>query len=136
LKPAPNFAWSDPPENNYIDKHAFAKMKMLHILPSGLCTDEEFIRRARLDATGTLPSAEEVRQFLADQDPQKRVKLIERLLQTPEFLDFWTLKLSDVLRSNRKTIQEKGIHVYQRWIRDSLANDKPFDQFVRELIVA
>jgi hypothetical protein len=136
LKPNPDFAWTNPPENNYVDKHAFAKMKMLHILPADVCSDEEFIRRASLDATGALPSSEEVRQFLADKDPAKRSKLIDRLLEKPEYYDFWTLKLADVLRSNRKAIQEKGIHVFQRWIRDSLVQDKPFDQFVRELLVA
>jgi len=136
LKPAPEFAWTNPPENNYVDKHAFAKMKMLQILPSDQCGDEEFIRRASLDATAALPTSDEVKQFLADKDPAKRTKLVARLLEKPEFYDFWTLKLADVLRSNRKVIQEKGIHVFQRWIRDSLVQDKPFDQFVRELIVA
>jgi hypothetical protein len=136
LKPAPDFAWTNPTENNYIDKHAFAKMKMLQILPAGLCSDDEFIRRASLDATGSLPTTDEVRQFLADQDAAKRAKLIDTLLEKPTFYDFWTLKLADVLRSNRKAIQEKGVHVFQRWIRDSLVSDKPFDQFVRELLVA
>jgi hypothetical protein len=136
LKPAADFAWTNPPENNYIDTHAFAKMKMLQILPADLCSDEEFIRRASLDATGALPSPAAVQQFLADQDPAKRAKLIDRLLQQPEFYHFWTLKLADVLRSNRKAIQEKGVHVFQRWIHDSLVADKPFDEFVRELIVA
>src|SRR5262249_51358442 len=100
------------------------------------CSDEEFIRRASLDATGALPTAAEVQEFLADKDPAKRSHVIDRLLQKPEYLDFWTLKLADVLRSNRKTIQEKGIYVYQRWIRDKLAQDRPFDQFVRELLVS
>jgi hypothetical protein len=136
LKPAPDFVWTNPPENNFVDKHAFAKMKMLHILPADVCSDEEFVRRASLDATGVLPTGHEVKQFLADNDPAKRAKYIDRLLETPEFYDFWTLKLADVLRSNRKTIQEKGIHVFQRWIRDSLVQNKPFDQFVRELLVA
>jgi hypothetical protein len=136
LKPAADFSWIDPPENNYIDKHAFAKMKMLQILPADLCSDEEFMRRASLDATGSLPMPAEVRQFLADQDPAKRAKLIDRLLEQPAFYDFWTLKLADVLRSNRKAIQEKGVHVFQRWIHDSLVADKPFDQFVRDLLVA
>jgi hypothetical protein len=136
LKPAPNFAWSNPAENNYVDKHSFAKMKMLQILPADVCSDEEFIRRASLDATGALPPIDEVAQFLADKDPAKRAKLIDRLLEKPGFYDFWTLKLADVLRSNRKAIQEKGIHVFQRWIRDSLVSDKPFDQFVRELLVS
>jgi hypothetical protein len=136
LKPAPDFAWTNPPENNYVDKHAFAKMKMLQILPADACSDEEFIRRASLDATGALPTSDEVKQFLADKDPAKRAKLIDRLLEKPEYYDFWTLKLADVLRSNRKAIQEKGIHVFQRWIRDSLVQDKPFDQFVRELLIA
>jgi hypothetical protein len=136
LKVQPDFVWSNPPENNFIDKHVFAKLKLLHILPSGVCSDDEFIRRASLDVCGVLPTAAEVRAFLADNDLNKRARLIDRLLERPEYLDFWTLKWSDVLRSNRKTMQVKGIYTFQEWIRDSLAQNKPFDQFVRELLTA
>jgi len=86
-------------------KHAFAKMKMLNILPSELCSDQEFIRRAYLDVCGVLPSPQEVTKFLESKDTGKRAKLIDELLERPEYADFWTLKWSDVFRSTRKTIQ-------------------------------
>src|SRR5262249_33703071 len=114
LEPKPGFKWSDPPEHNYADKHVFAKLKMLSIQPSGLCTDQESIRRADLDVCGTLPPVDEAKKFLESKDKDKRARLVDNLLKRPEYADFWTLKWLDVLRSNRKTIQEKGTHVYQK----------------------
>lgn len=136
LEPKKDFVWSNPPENNAVDKHVFAKLKMLNILPSDVCTDQEFIRRASLDLIGVLPKPEDVKAFLASTDKDKRAKLIDALLDRPEYADFWTLKWSDVLRSNRKTIQVKGIHVYQTWLHNHLAANTPFDQIVRELVTA
>jgi hypothetical protein len=136
LKPKSGFKWSKPPEANYIDKYVFAKLKMLSIQPSDLCTDEEFIRRAYLDVCGILPTSTEVKKFLASTDKTKRAKLIDVLLERPEYADFWTLKWSDVLRSNRKSIQLKGIHVYQKWLRGHIARNTPFSQVVKELLTA
>jgi hypothetical protein len=136
LQPRSGFAWSNPPENNYVDAHVFAKLKMLSIPPSDVCTDQEFVRRAYLDVCGVLPAPEETRAVLASPDKDKRAKLIDYLLERPEYADFWTLKWSDVLRSNRKTIQVKGIHVYQHWLHDHIARDTPFDAIVRELLTA
>jgi hypothetical protein len=136
LEPKAGFAWSNPPESNFIDKHVFAKLKMLSILPSDVCTDQEFIRRAYLDVCGILPPAAEVQAFLTSKDPARRAKLIDALLERPEYADFWTLKWSDVLRSNRKTIREKGIHVYQRWLRTHIARNTPISRVVRELLTA
>jgi hypothetical protein len=136
LEPKPGFVWSNPPEQNYVDKHVFAKLKMLNIPPSDVCSDEEFIRRASLDLCGVLPTADEVKSFLANKDKDKRAKLIDSLLQRPEYADFWTLKWADVLRNNRKTVQLKGAHVFQHWIRDHIVKDTPFDQVVREILTA
>jgi hypothetical protein len=136
LEPRPGFRWSDPPENNYIDRQVFAKLKMLSIPPSDLCSDEEFVRRAYLDLCGVLPTADETRAFLASSAKDKRARLIDALLERPEYADFWTLKWADVLRSNRKTIQVKGTHVYQKWLHDHIARDTPFDRVVRELLTA
>lgn len=136
LEPRPGFVWNAPPEVNYVDKHVFAKLKLLSIPPSDLCEDTDFIRRAYLDLCGILPTADEVRQFLADRSTNKRSKLIDQLLERPEFADFWTMKWSDVLRSSRKTIQVKGIHVFQKWLRDHIRMDTGFDAVVRELITA
>lgn len=136
LETPKDFVWNNPPENNYVDRHVFAKLKLLSLPPSEPCTDQEFVRRTYLDVCGILPTPAEVRAFLADSDRNKRPKLIDRLLDRPEYADFWTLKWSDVLRSDRKTIQVKGIHVYQEWIHDHVARNTPFDEVVRELLTA
>jgi hypothetical protein len=136
LEPREGFVWSTPPENNYIDKFVFAKLKMLSIPPSDLCRDEEFIRRAYLDVCGLLPPAKEVREFLADQSPNKRAKLIDTLLERPEYADFWTLKWSDVFRSSRKSVQVKGTHVFQHWLRDHITKNTGFDAVIREMLTA
>jgi hypothetical protein len=136
LEPRKGFVWPNPPENNYVDKHTFAKLKMLSIPPSDLCTDQEFIRRAYLDLCGVLPTADEVKKFLADKTSTKRAKLVDALLERPEYADYWTMKWSDVLRSSRKTIQVKGTHVFQKWLRKHFVKDVGFDATVRELITA
>jgi hypothetical protein len=136
LEPKKGFQWAAPPENNYIDRHVFAKLKMLSIQPSELCTDSEFIRRVYLDVCGILPTAEETSKFLASPEKDKRARLIDRLLERPEYADFWTLKWCDVLRSDRKTIQVKGTYVYQNWLRERIEKNVPFDEIVRELLTA
>jgi hypothetical protein len=136
LKPRPGFTWSNPPENNFVDQHVFAKLKMLSIRPSDLCTDQEFIRRVYLDVCGVLPTAAEFKAFLASPAKDKRAKVIDALLERPEYADYWTLKWSDVLRSNRKAIQLKGIHVYQKWLRSHIARNTPFSRVVKELLEA
>jgi hypothetical protein len=136
LEPKQGFAWSNPPEHNYVDKHTFAKLKMLNIQPSDLCSDQEFIRRAYMDLCGILPTPDETREFLASKDPQRRAKLIDQLLERSEYADLWTLKWADVFRSTRKTIQLKGTHVFQQWLRSNIASNTPLDQIVREVITA
>jgi hypothetical protein len=136
LEPRPGFVWKAPPEVNFVDTHTFAKLKLLSIPPSDLCSDTDFVRRAYLDVCAVLPTPDEVKAFMADKDPNKRAKLIDALLDRPEYADFWTLKWSDVLRSNRKTIQIKGIHVFQTWLRDHIVENQPVDAMVREIITA
>jgi hypothetical protein len=136
LQPRPGFAWPNPPEANYVDHHVFGKLKMLSLPPSDLCTDQEFIRRATLDVCGVLPTADEVKAFLADTAADKRAKLIDRLLERPEYADFWTLKWSDIFRSNRKAIQVKGVYVFQDWLRGHVENNDGFDVVVKELLTA
>jgi hypothetical protein len=130
------FLWKEVPENNYIDKAVFAKLRTLHMNPSELCSDEVFLRRAYLDLLGMLPTAEEARSFVADKRRAKRSDVIEALLERPEFADFWALKWSDLLRNEERVLDQKGVHNFYRWIRESLADNKPLDQFVRELIAA
>jgi hypothetical protein len=136
LEPKAGFAWNNPPEANYVDKHTFAKLKMLNILPSDLCTDQEFIRRAYLDVCGVLPTPEETRKFFDSKDAQKRAKLIDELLERPEYADLWTLKWSDVFRSTRKTVQVKGTFVFQKWMHGHIEKNTPFDQVVHDVIAS
>ncbi len=122
------------PRNNWIDDFVYRKLEQLRIEPSGLCTDSEFLRRATLDTTATLPTPEETRAFLRDRDPDKRRKLIDRLLERPEYVDFETLKLCDLLRVNSLFLSEEGADRYYRWIHDKAQAGVPYDRFVRELL--
>jgi len=128
------FIWRNPSAKNYIDEHGFAKLRQLRMNPSELCGDEVFVRRAYLDLLGILPAAEEARAFVRSQGADKRAKLIDELLQRTEFADFWALKWSDLLRNEERALDQKGVQNFHRWIRQSIAEGKPMNQFVRELI--
>jgi hypothetical protein len=132
----PGFVWRDVPEANYVDRHVFAKLRALRLQPSDLCSDEVFLRRAFLDTLGVLPTADEARAFLADRDPARRSRLIDRLLDRPEFADFWALKWSDLLRNEEKVLDRKGVTVFHEWIRQAVAEGKPLNEFARDLIAA
>ena len=136
LADRPDFAWRDPVSRNVVDEHVFAKLKALKTHPSGPTTDSEFLRRAYLDAIGRLPTAGEARAFLESDDPGRRDALIDRLLDRPEFADFWALKWADLLRNEEKTMGAKGVWVFQRWLRDQLAADVPLDDFARSIVSA
>jgi hypothetical protein len=130
--------WADEPANNPIDTLVYAKLKKVKSQTSPLCTDAQFIRRASIDLTGLPPTPERVRAFLADATPmrQKRDRLIEELLDSPAYNDHWTNKWSDLLEVNRKFLGEKGAWVFRDWIYRSIAQNKPYDRFVREILTA
>ena len=132
----PGFAWSNPPRNNFIDDHVFAKLRQLRIAPSGLSSDTVFLRRAHLDLIGLPPTADEAKAFHADHRRDKRARLVGALLERPEFADFWALKWADLLRVEEKSLDRKGVQNFHHWIRQSIAENKPVDQFVREVIAA
>ncbi|HSU67536.1 MAG TPA: DUF1549 and DUF1553 domain-containing protein, partial [Tepidisphaeraceae bacterium] len=132
----PDFAWNAPAENNYIDHEVFATLKSLRMTPSGDCTDHEFVRRAYLDLLGILPTADEAKAYVEDKSSDKRSRLIDQLLDRPEYADFWALKWSDLLRNEERTIDRKGVQAFHFWIRQSVAENKPLDRFVRELVSA
>jgi Protein of unknown function (DUF1549)/Protein of unknown function (DUF1553) len=121
---------------NFIDGHVITKLKKLNIAPSDLCDDSTFLRRIYLDVIGTLPTANEARRFLADKRADKRERLVDELLDRPEFADYWALKWADTLRVDRQILGPKRAYAYYRWIRESMARNKPFDQFARELLTA
>ena len=130
---------ADYPEvtrRNFIDEHVFAKLRKFNIIPSQISSDAEFLRRVCLDVAGTLPPADRVREFLASKDPQKRNKLIETLLNSPEYVDYWTFRFSDVLRLSYEAGGDIHCQMYARWIRDSIAQNKSYDQIARDRIAA
>jgi hypothetical protein len=130
----PGFTWSYPRENNFIDREVFAKLRLLRIKPSPLCADEVYLRRAYLDLLGLIPSAAEAQSFLEDRSCDKRARLVDQLLQQPEFTDFWTLKWADLLRLEERQLDKRGMKAFYDWIHESIATNKPLDQFARELV--
>jgi len=123
---------------NYIDDFIADKLKKFRIVPSDLSSDSEFLRRVCLDLAGTLPPPDRAREFLASRDPNKREKLIDILIGSPEFVDYWTFRFDDIFRlavfSNG--IQPKWSQMYGEWIRSSIASNKPYNQMARERLVA
>ncbi len=138
LSEKPGFKWVQLPQYNYIDAAVDRKLQKLHILPSELCSDAEFIRRTTFDLIGLPPTPEEVRAFLNDSIPSrlKRARWVDLLMARPEFVDHWSLKWGDLLKSNRKFLGEKGMWRFRDWIRQSVAENKPYNQFVYELLTA
>ena len=124
-----------------VDEHTHAKWQQLGIVPSEACTDEQFIRRASLDITGTLPTPKQVLDFVADKDKDKYDKLIDALVDSTEYSYYFANKWADILRVKRGTGQNGvgrayGTFTFHNWIRDALAEDKPYDEFAREILVA
>lgn len=136
LKEIPGFQWNSPPENNFVDHHVFEKLRQLQILPSDNCTDEEFVRRVYLDVIGMLPDPGESKAFLADTDPAKRAKLIDTLLERPEFAEFWALKWGDLLRVRNIKVSVGGVHKFNRWLVAAWRDNMPYDEFARQLLTA
>ena len=122
--------------HNYIDNLVLAKLKALNISPSGPASDATFIRRAFLDAAGILPTAEEVEDFLADKSPDKRSKLIDRLLERDEYVDYWAYKWSDLMLVSSRKLQRNAMWSFYNWIRDSVKENKPWNKFAYEIFTS
>jgi hypothetical protein len=126
-----------PPVSNYIDDLVFAKLKTIGMPPSDICDDGTFIRRITLDITGRLPTAEEMKDFMASKDANKRAQLTDSLLDSPEYAEYFANKWSALLRNQRtQPTYARGSYLFWSWIRDSFADNKPFDQFAREVVAA
>lgn len=124
------------PVRNEIDRLAWPRLQQLGYLPSSPCSDGEFLRRTALDATGTLPSVDEARAYLASKDPEKAAKWIDHLLASPAWADHWTVKFADLLRPNPSRVGVKPVFLMDEWIRQSFRQNKPWDALVRELLTA
>lgn len=127
-----------PAADHPIDRLVFGKLARLGIQPV-LCSDAVFVRRVYLDVLGLLPTAEEAREFILDPRPDKRARLIERLLAREEYADYWAMKWGDVLRIKAEfpiNLWPNAAQAYHRWVRASLATNKPYDRFARELLTS
>jgi hypothetical protein len=136
LEDVPGFEWNNPQEFNFIDQLVNAKLRQLQILPSDLCSNDEFLRRATLDLAGRLPTLDETAAFLADESPDKRSKLVDRLLDSADHASFWGLKWADVLRANSGALKPDGVAKFNRWISEGVYFDQPMNEFARELLTA
>lgn len=142
--PVPAEVFAKSPRNNFIDEMVLAKLLALSIKPSQQCDDGEFVRRVYLDTLGILPTAEETRAFLADKATDKRDRLIDAVLQRPEFVDYWAYKWSDLLLVNGERLRfgnqdnknQALLWSYYSWIRNHVEAETPWDAMVRELVTA
>ncbi|MBI1790104.1 MAG: DUF1553 domain-containing protein [Acidobacteria bacterium] len=122
--------------NNFIDELVFAKLRRLNIVPSARSTDHEFLRRVYLDAIGVLPTLEDTAAFLESPDPHKRVRLIDQLLQRPEYAEVWATRFADLYRVGLLDQGSKGASLLYNWLRQAVREDKPYDLMATELITA
>ena len=132
------FVWpNDQLETNYIDTAIYQKLKKLHIVPAPVCDDADFLRRISIDLSGRVPSREELASFVADQDVDKRAKLIDRMLATDDFERLWTMKWLELLKvrtTNR--VSDKSIWKFARWLKQNIHNDVPINEWLTTMLTA
>lgn len=135
--------FSKATQNNYVDRWVLAKLETLNIAPSEACTDSEFLRRAYLDTTGALPDVEQVKAFLADSSSDKRQRLIDGLLHSEAYVDYWAYRWADLLllsdnkaTAGNKKLNPAAVRAFYSWIRESVEHNKPWDKMVRELLTS
>lgn len=139
ILPEGDFNWPNPPTNNYIDELVFAKLKDMRILPSELCTDEQFLRRVTIDLTGTLPTPDEHESFMSSTDTNKRTQLVDELIEREAFGEVWTAKWGEWLRIFTDTNPEKGTAMlagwnYHQWLREQMVENTPLDKIAYALL--
>lgn len=138
----PNFVYPKVPENGYIDREVFARLKQMNMVPSDLADDAEFLRRITIDTIGCLPTPEEVRAFLASKDPAKRAKKIDELLAHPLHAALWATKLCDITGNDTLALEQpvplkaKRSQLWHDWFRKRLAANVPYDEIVRNVLTA
>jgi hypothetical protein len=132
--PATDYANFEP--NNLIDEILLEEWQALGLAPSATCSDATFLRRASLSATGTLPSIERVRQFLNDPTPDRRQRVVDELLSSATFIDYWSYQWSDLLLVNGNLLRPDAVAAFYKWIRSQVENNTPWDQFARQIVLA
>ena len=136
VKDRPMRDYPEITRNNYIDEHVFRKLRDINVVPSKLSTDEEFLRRVYFDVIGLPPAVEDVEAFLASNDPDKRARLIDELLDRPERADIWAMRFADMFRAGYNEAGPKGGGAFSRWFRDRVREDLPYDEMARRLLVS
>ena len=136
ISPDPEFEFVSPPVANFVDEKVFARQRELQLQPAALCSDAVFLRRVCLDLTGGIPTPDDAREFLDSSDPDKRGKLIDRLLEQPGYANFQALHWADVMRGNRGAISERGVHNFHRYLVAGFAGDRPFVETASEILTS
>ncbi len=127
----------DVPEFNYIDRLVYEKLRKLRITPSEVCSDERFVRRLYIDLVGVTPTVEQFQQFVADNDPSKRARLVDELLEREEFVDLWTMKFGELLKiRTANQVSYKALLGFHHWVRDQVAAGAPLNKLVADVIAA
>ena len=137
VRPGTEYRFPELTPVNEIDRLVFARWKNLHLLPSEVCSDEVFLRRAAIDLTGRLPQPEELRAFVADTSPDKRARMIDRLMESPDFTELWVMRWAELLQIRTANgVSPKGLLLYDRWLRERVRAGVTIDRIVRELLPA
>lgn len=139
VKAPAGFQYPQVPEFNYIDREVLTKLRRLNIVPSNLSTDQEFLRRVTIDTIGCLPSPDEIRAFVANSDPEKRSKKIDELLAHPMHAALWATKFCDITGNNTDALElprEKRSKMWHDWFRKRLAENRPYDEIIRDVLCA
>jgi hypothetical protein len=132
----PEEVYAQSPRRNFIDELVLKQLQRMNVRPSPPASDSEFLRRVYLDTIGTLPTVSEAREFLADSSADRRDRLIERLLGRAEFVDYWTYRWSDVLAITGERLRPAAVKAYYQWVHAQVAANRPWDEFVREIVLA
>ena len=132
-KPPADQAWQ---ESNFIDRAVNNQLRQLNLVPSPTAPDATFLRRAHIDATGVLPTPEETRAFLADTHPQKREALVDKLLRSSEYNDYWTSRWSDLFLISSAHLRPEPVRAYSKWLHGEIEKNTPWDQLVRRVLTA
>ncbi len=132
----PADVYANAPRKNFIDTLNLTQLQTLHLKPAPPCDTETFIRRVTLDCIGRLPTASECEQYVADDSADAKQLLIDRLLASDEFVDYWTYKISDILLINGTRLRPAAVKAYYTWVHDAVAENRPWDEIVREVLTA
>lgn len=137
VRPGTEYRFPEITPVNDVDRLVFARWQNLHLLPSEVCSDDVFLRRATIDLTGRLPSPEELRAFQADPAADKRSRMIDQLLESPDFTELWVMRWAELLQIRTSNgVSPKGLLLYDRWLRERVRAGVTIDKIVKELLPA